>query len=105
MSEMADYEGHLENRSRDKTQPNGVSEGQNDWEHRSEMDKPNTVSWRERQSVSKRVNERRDGEEVRPKKDHGKEGDRASNENDDKLVDEGKTKAEKYADRYGSNDE
>jgi len=80
-----------------------VSESQNDWGHRSNMAKQGEKDYEEKKSVSQNLNERKHGETVRMgKKDHGKCGDRASNENDDKLVDEGKSKKEKYADRYGN---
>jgi hypothetical protein len=36
------------------------------------------------------------------RKDHGKCGGDASNENDDDLVDEGKSLKQKYADKYGN---
>jgi hypothetical protein len=87
MSEYQEYDGYLENKSQSNAQPNGVSEDQNDWGHRSEMAKQGEVQFEEQRSVSQRVDERRNGEIVQmDKKDHGKEGHKASNENDDKLV-------------------
>ena len=98
---MTEYDPHLENSSgRQHAQPNGVSEDPRNegWGHRTEME---PVESEKRRSVSERVNERQAGELVRlGKKDHGKCGSRASNENDDKKVDEGKSTKQKYAEKY-----
>lgn len=104
---MKDYDAHLENydQTTSGNQPNGVSEDPRNegWGHRTEME---PVDSEHRRSVSQRVNERQAGKEVRmEKKDHGKCGSYSSDKNDDKLVDEGKSLKEKYAKKYGSDNE
>lgn len=102
MSKQPDYNPRLEGAiERSHAQPNGVSEDPRNegWGHRTEME---LVDSKKRKSISQRVNENRDGEEEDShKKNHGKCGGNASNENDDALVDEGKSTKEKYADKYG----
>lgn len=51
------------------------------------MDEVNSISFERRRSISREVNNRKHGEVVTlGQKDHGKEGHKASNRNDDKLV-------------------
>lgn len=104
VTKMREYDSYLENRQgKDTSQPNGVSEDPRNegWGHRSEME---DVDHEKRQSVSQRVNDRRaGGETIHPgKKDHGKSGPDASNDNDDALVGEAKSLKEKYAEKYGN---
>ena len=91
-----DYENYLErgNAGNPSSQPNGVSEDSRNegWGHRTEMADEGSVQFEEQRSTSQNVNDRDAGEVVRmEKKDHGKCGSRASNENDDALVDEGES--------------
>lgn len=85
---MRDYNPHLEGcKLRETCQPNGVSDSSGDMTHRSEMDEVNSISFERRRSISREVNNRKHGEVVTlGQKDHGKEGHKASNRNDDKLV-------------------
>lgn len=105
-SDYPDYNSWMENNSsstRKQSQPNGVSESENDWGHRSNMAKQGEKDYEEKKSVSQNLNERKHGEVVQmKKKNHGKCGGDASNKNSDKLVDEGKSTKQKYADKYGN---
>jgi hypothetical protein len=73
------------------------------WGHRSEME---SVDHEKRRSVSQRVNERQAGETVSPhKKDHGKEGHKSDEKTEEDYVEsEEKSLAEKYRDKYGSDE-
>lgn len=103
MSEMPQKNPSLEpSGKRRGNQPGGVSEDpRNDgWGHRTEME---MVDTEKRRSVSQRVNERRGGEVVRLKREEKQDWETSdgSNSGDDQLVDEGKSKKEKLAEKWG----